>query len=126
MRPVRPLNLIRHELDTALAYRARYAGRPPADQFASQLRDDNEREIAELEAELRDARRRPSVGHVLSTAKVMADELSDAGIQTREAAKALTIDERDAILGVAAWSGYEDASWQCALIALDPGSQVAP
>jgi hypothetical protein len=114
MRQSRPRNLIAHELNTARAYQARYGAHPPGDRFAAQMRADNERDIAELEAEF-----------VLSTAMLMADRLAGAGIHTREAAVALTIAERDHIVGVAAWSGYEDAAWQCALLALHPGS-VAP
>lgn len=41
----------------------------------------------------------------------MAYDLRDAGVTTRTAAEALSIDERDRILRVAAWSGTEDAAW---------------
>lgn len=54
-----------------------------------------------------------------TSAQTMFRRLRFAGIRTREAAIRLTIDERDQILGVAAWSGAEDACWEAALDLLD-------
>jgi hypothetical protein len=52
---VRPIAMIQHDLDTALAYQASYAKRPPAHELVQQMRDANEREIMELRAELAEA-----------------------------------------------------------------------
>lgn len=57
----------------------------------------------------------------------MVDRLGAAGITTRVDAEALGIDERDEVLGVAAWSGPEDAAWADALSRMeDSRLDVAP
>lgn len=52
---MRPVALIQHDLDTALAYKARYEGHPPPSALAAKMRDINEREIGELREELAEA-----------------------------------------------------------------------
>jgi hypothetical protein len=51
-RPPRPVTDIRLDLDTALAYQERYRDRPAGDRWVRMMRDDNEADIARLEAEL--------------------------------------------------------------------------
>lgn len=51
----RPVGLIRHELETALAYQARSESRPTDDTWAIQMRDDNAREVERLQDELAQA-----------------------------------------------------------------------
>lgn len=51
---------------------------------------------------------------------IMIERLLDRGITDRPAAQALTVTERDEILGVGAWSGYEDKAWEMTLLLLDP------
>lgn len=55
MRRVRPLALIRLELDCALDYRQSYVDRPTSDRWTLMMREDNERDIQRLEDELRAA-----------------------------------------------------------------------
>jgi hypothetical protein len=51
----RPISIIQLELQTAEAYRDRYAGRPSESVWASQMRADNDGEISRLQAELASA-----------------------------------------------------------------------
>jgi hypothetical protein len=51
----RPLEFIRHELATARALHEKYAAKTFSNPFAIRMREDNEREINELETELRAA-----------------------------------------------------------------------
>lgn len=55
MNHLRSAEQIRHDLDTALDYQRRYQDRPDGDTLVSAMRSANEREIAHLRAELRDA-----------------------------------------------------------------------
>lgn len=55
MKTLRPIEFIRHELDTARALRDKYSGKTFTDPFAIRMREGNEREINELETELRAA-----------------------------------------------------------------------
>ena len=55
IRRTRPAAMIRHELGLAQAYRASYADRPTDDELVLLMRNDNERDIAALEAELEQA-----------------------------------------------------------------------
>jgi hypothetical protein len=48
----RPIALVRHELASALAYQQRYESRHSDDQWAVRMREDNEREVERLRAEL--------------------------------------------------------------------------
>ncbi len=52
---VRSVALIRHDLETALAYRAQYEGKPTDDPWVRQMWDGNEREVALLHRELAEA-----------------------------------------------------------------------
>ncbi len=54
-RPTRPVAMIRYELELAQACRASYADRPTEDELVLLMRDDNERDIVALEAELEQA-----------------------------------------------------------------------
>lgn len=55
MRHLRPASLIRHELETALAYREAYNGRPVDDPAVVEMRRANERDIDCLRRELEQA-----------------------------------------------------------------------
>lgn len=55
MSPLRPIGLIRLELETALRYQEAYLEREPVDPLAAEMREDNEAEIGELRAELASA-----------------------------------------------------------------------
>jgi hypothetical protein len=55
MSKMRTTEMIRHDLATALAYRASHEHRPVHDVLAQEMRDSNEREITELQAELEEA-----------------------------------------------------------------------
>lgn len=55
MSKLRSATVIQHDLDTALAYQASYANRPPAHQLVHEMRDANEREITQLRDELAEA-----------------------------------------------------------------------
>jgi hypothetical protein len=60
-RPPRPAAWIEQDLGGALAYQRRYQARPTAgDRWVQMMRDDNEREIERLTAELAEARRSAS------------------------------------------------------------------
>lgn len=50
---------------------------------------------------------------------VMQERLIAAGVTTEEAARALSVDERDRILGVAAWGGEEDQAFEWAVSHID-------
>lgn len=52
MRPIRPIRDIRHDLDTARAYRATYIDQQGEDRWVGAMRAENEREIVALEKEL--------------------------------------------------------------------------
>jgi hypothetical protein len=54
-RPRRPLAHITFDLETALAYKERYQGRPATDRWAQMMRDDNEADILRLRSELAEA-----------------------------------------------------------------------
>ena len=54
-RPPRPAAHIRFDLELALAYKERYQHRATADRWVRVMRDDNEADIARLEAELESA-----------------------------------------------------------------------
>lgn len=54
--------------------------------------------------------------HRQALTDAMTGNLARAGITTREAAEALTTDERDRILNISAWGGTEDAAWAAATL----------
>ena len=56
MKPIRRIADIRHDLDTARAYEAKYASQPTDDPWVQRMRADNDREIAALQQELTLAR----------------------------------------------------------------------
>jgi hypothetical protein len=56
-RPPRPVAWIQQDLDGARAYQRRYQARPAADRWVQMMRDQNERDIERLSAELAEARR---------------------------------------------------------------------
>lgn len=52
---------------------------------------------------------------------LMAQKLRAAGFTLPDQARALSIEARDLVLNVAAWSGIEDEAWEKALELLDRG-----
>ncbi|MHB1773397.1 MAG: hypothetical protein ACYCST_16985 [Acidimicrobiales bacterium] len=58
-RPVAQINL---DLETAIAYRDRYATRPTSDPLVAEMRAANDAEIEDLQHELREALADPSEG----------------------------------------------------------------
>lgn len=54
---------------------------------------------------------KPKVDTVTALVEIMSEQLAEAGVKSRSAAESMSVDQRDVVLGVAAWGGDEDTAW---------------